>query len=56
MRPLDFLSSIKLKLGVVIVAAGLLFMSALKFLPLADTTALNYTVLGVVVMACHSLT
>jgi len=29
--------------GVIIVASGLLFMSALKYLPLADTTALNYT-------------
>jgi drug/metabolite transporter (DMT)-like permease len=29
--------------GVVIVTSGLLFMSALKYLPLADTTALNYT-------------
>ena len=29
--------------GVAIVASGLLFMSALKYLPLADTTALNYT-------------
>src|SRR3981189_3092822 len=29
--------------GAVIVGSGLLFMSALKYLPLADATALNYT-------------
>ena len=34
---------LQLARGAVIVASGLLFMSALKYLPLADATALSYT-------------